>query len=133
MSKPNAQNPPTGAQLEILQVLQRASEPLSAAEVWTTISATREVARPTIATLLSRLEQSGWVTKNLDQKNPTYSANIKTSEAKSKIAENFLAKFFASSPSELVLSLFDQGKLTPQEIERLKKIVSEDFTSEESK
>lgn len=123
MSKSEQSPSPSGAQLEILEIVQRAEHPLSAPEIWSILCQTRDVSRPTVATLLARLEAGGWVSRQGIGRQARFTAKGSHEDAKTAIAETFLDKFFSASPSSLILSLIDSGKISAEELERLREIV----------
>lgn len=126
MSKSSGLRQPSGSQLEILAILNHAGKPLSAAEVWIELSKTREIARPTVATQLERMEAAGWVIRDGSGRKTTFQASYSFDTAETEIARGFLSKFFESSVSRLVSSLLGSGQVSKDELERLRELIEKE-------
>lgn len=114
---------PTGAQLEILEILSQAKDGMTAAEVWAKLNQTREAARTTVITLLQRLELRGWLDRDGEGRGAVYRCAHAPEEATAKIADGFLDRYFEGSASKLVLNLLGEGKLSREEIGRLRAVL----------
>lgn len=125
-NNPHPSEPPTGAQLEILETVSHAGpKGMTAAEVWSQLSKGREVARTTVITLMQRLEQRGWISREGDGRGAIYRSLHAPEQASARIADGFLARFFDGSPSKFVLNLLGEGRISEDELERLKVILRE--------
>lgn len=120
----NNPEPPTGAQLEILEVLAEAG-PLTAAEVWARMSVDKEIARTTVITLLQRLESRGWLVRAGAGRGAVYRSLHTAENATASIADGFLGRYFDGSASKLVHNLLGEGKLSAGEVARLREILDE--------
>ena len=116
---------PSGAQLEILQRVSNSPKGLTAAELWAEMNADKAVARTTVITLLQRLELKGWLSKTGEGRGAVYLCLHAPEHATAKIADGFIDRFFGGSASKLVLNLIGNGKLSGEEIDRLKEILAE--------
>lgn len=125
MSKtPRPTEAPTGAQLEVLEIINAAgNDGLTAVEVWNRLNEGREVARTTVITLLQRLEQRGWLKRVGDGRGAIYQPLFPLEQASARIADGFLGRFFDGSASKMVLNLLGNGRLSEEEITNLRSIL----------
>jgi len=126
MSKsPRPSELPTGAQMEILEAVAAAGDRgLSAPEVWTKLSEGRDVARTTVITLLQRLEQRGWLSRQGDGRGAIYRSLHAPEQATARIADGFLGRYFEGSASKFVSNLLGEGQISQDELERLRSIIA---------
>lgn len=122
------QDPPetslTPAQYEILQAAWSLPDGASVAEIWETVSATRPVARTTILNLVDRLEKRGWLARRKVDGVFRYTPTVDRETAASNVAAEFVDAFFSGSASELVMSLVGSKRISPDEIEQLRKLLN---------
>lgn len=116
---------PTGAQLEILQIVAKSDGGMTAAEVWQSIQTQRPIARTTVITLLQRLQDRGWLAREGEGRGAVYRALYEPDQATTAIVDGFLGRYFGGSPAKMVMSLLGSGKLSNDEISRLKKLLDE--------
>jgi BlaI family transcriptional regulator, penicillinase repressor len=115
----------TSDQIEIMNVLWQSGKPLTAAEIWQELSASRRVARTTVVTLVKRLAKRGWVSQEGEARGATYQPACAESEATGRVSEDFLARFFGGSPSRFVMNLVGSGSLSEVEVAKLKAVLAE--------
>jgi predicted transcriptional regulator len=115
----------TAVQLEIMQVVWNAPAGATVAEIWDAISQGREVARTTVLNLVTRLDERGWLKRRKTEGVYRYVATIDRDTASANAASRFVDDFFGGSASELVLSLIGSQRLTPAELDQLKKLVEQ--------
>lgn len=113
----------TGAQHEIVQLLWEQTDPLSVTEVWQILD--RPVARTTVLTWIQRLEKRGWLTRVEDETGLRYRANRAPGDAAANAAVRIVDSLFGGSPSGLMMALAGRGKIAPEEVARLRRLVEE--------
>ena len=101
------------AELAVLQVLWEAGEPLPLAQILTALHARRGWADSTVKTLLRRLQEKGAVTL---EKRGVYAAAIAQKDYHGAANRSFLDKLYQGSAKNLVASLVQEGRLTPEDI-----------------
>jgi predicted transcriptional regulator len=122
MSQP--EGPLTGAQLEILDVVWgRGDAGATVAEIWQQLSAKRPVARTTVLTMVTRLEQRGWLIRGEGERGYRYTAACDRGRATGQVAAQFLDEVFGGSATELVRSLLGSRRITPEEVGRLREVL----------
>jgi predicted transcriptional regulator len=115
----------TAVQFEIMQVVWNAPSGATVAEIWEAISEGREVARTTVLNLVARLDERGWLKRRKSQGVYRYVATLDRDTATANAASRFVDDFFGGSASELVLSLLGSQRLSPAELDELKKLVEQ--------
>src|SRR5947209_19585557 len=75
----------------------------------------------TILTLMRILKAKGYLSTRKEGRAFKFAPKVDRDTAARKAVHQLLAKFFAGSPSELVLSFLREEELTPQELDAIKK------------
>ena len=74
----------------------------------------------TILTLMRILKTKGYLSSRKEGRAYVFMPRVDRDTAARKAVHQLLSKFFAGSPSELVLSFLREEELTPQELDALK-------------
>jgi len=122
MTAKNALPPLSEAQLEIMNVVWDAGE-VSVTAMWQTLAERRRLARNTVQTLMSRLEEKGWLRHREDGNAFHYRAAIDRSRARRQLARRLVDTVFAGSAEGLVLALIDGGGISPDEAARIRRLI----------
>src|SRR5881396_3209726 len=83
----------------------------------------------TILTLMRILKVKGYLSSRKEGRAFVFVPKVDRNTVARKAVHQLLSKFFAGSPSELVLSFLREEELTPQELDAIKKkikVLSED-------
>lgn len=75
----------------------------------------------TILTLMRILRVKGYLTCRKDGRAHVYTPRVNRETAARKAVRHVLAKFFAGSPGELVLSFLRDEEITPDQLDELKR------------
>jgi predicted transcriptional regulator len=75
----------------------------------------------TILTLMRILKEKGYLSSRKEGRAFVFVPRVDRDTAARKAVHQLLSKFFAGSPSELVLSFLREEELTPQELDAIKK------------
>ena len=75
----------------------------------------------TILTLMTILKGKGYLSSRKEGRAFVFIPRVDRDTAARKAVHQLLSKFFAGSPSELVLSFLSEEELTPQELDAIKK------------
>jgi predicted transcriptional regulator len=114
---------PTGRELEILKVLWEIG-PANVRAVYRCLlerqPAGKDLAYNTVQTLLRIMDDKGLVTHELDGRAFVYSARFSRDQS----AARFLDRVFDGAASQLVASLLQAERITPDELKRLEALVS---------
>jgi len=95
------------------------------AEVAEALAGTDGSAYTTILTLMGILRDKGYLSCRRDARAHVFTPRVSRDVAARKAVRQVLAKFFAGSPSELVLSFLRDEDLSPEELDQLKKKIQE--------
>jgi BlaI family transcriptional regulator, penicillinase repressor len=77
----------------------------------------------TILTLIRILKAKGYLTCRKEGRAHVFTPSVDRNTVARKAAHQLLSKFFAGSPSELVLSFLRDEELTPEELDQIKEII----------
>jgi predicted transcriptional regulator len=125
--EPRMPRPPdaalTAVQFEIMQVVWDAPEGASVADVWDAVGRQREVARTTVLNLVGRLVKRGWLNRRKVGGVYRYFAAIDRQTTTATVAGKFVDEFFGGSAAELVMSLVGSRRISPAEIDELRRLL----------
>ena len=79
--------------------------------------------RTTIQVQMSRLEKKGWLTHRSMGRTFYFRALRDRDEARATIARHVTKRVFGGSCADLIKCLFNHEKISPDEIERLRKLL----------
>ena len=117
------------AQLEIMNVVWDRGE-TTVAEVWSVLAASRSVARNTVQTLMTRLEEKGWLRhrpSDVGRGGQTfhYRAVHARQATLGRLVQRLVDTAFAGSRSGLMLALLEGRDITPEEAERIRALIDQ--------
>jgi len=79
----------------------------------------------TILTLMRILKDKGYLSSRSEGRAFVFVPKVDRDTAARKAVHQLLAKFFAGSPGELVLSFLREEELTPKDLEKIKRKIME--------
>ena len=83
----------------------------------------RSLAYNTVQTLLSRLEQKGYLKHHLKGRAHVYAPSIKRKEVIKTTVSDFLSRLFGGDPKPLVQFLAEDGKIDEEDIRKLRELI----------
>ena len=114
------------AQYEILEAIWEVGPPgASGLQIWERISQKRQVVRTTVINLVTRLAARGWLTRIEANEAIRFWPTMPREQVEALVAEDFVESFFGGSASQLILSLLGRQKISPKEVEQVKKVYEE--------
>jgi predicted transcriptional regulator len=116
--------PLSDAQLEIMQVIWDRGE-ATVAEVWRAIGRQRPVARNTVLTTITRLEEKGWVRHRSVGNTFVYAAVHPRQTVQASMALKLIDAAFEGSAAGLVMTLLEGGRLPEEEAERIRAMLQQ--------
>jgi predicted transcriptional regulator len=111
--------PLSEAQLEIVNIVWDKRE-ATVPEVWRELAKRRPVARNTISTMIARLEEKGWLRHRVRDGIHVYSPAQPRKKVLARLVHRLVDAAFEGSAEGLVLALLEGGRLTVEEVERIK-------------
>ena len=125
-------NPTVGEQeLELLAAI-REKGPISAGDMAKTFGEPRGLARTTVLTMMERLRKKGYLARSEESGVFRYSLKSGAEDTMKGLVGDFVNRTLGGSLAPFVSYVVDSGKLSPEEIESLRKIV-ESFDAEDAK
>ena len=107
---------------EILRLVWRLKE-ATVQEVREQLPADRTLAYNTVQTLLSRLEQKGYVRHRDKGRAHVFSPRVEPQEVIKTTVREFLGRLFGGDPKPLVQFLAEDGKIDEEDIKRLRQLI----------
>jgi len=114
--------PLSEAQTEIMNVVWDLKE-ATMNQVWSALSAARDIARNTVQTQLTRLVEKGWLTHRSEGKAFYYRATVRREAARSLVVQRVVDAVFGGSAEGLVMSLLDGRTLSRAEADRIRALI----------
>lgn len=111
----------TEAELEIMNVLWAAKEPMTAQQV-SDVLKSKEWKYSTIATLFSRMVDKGTVTYERRGRFFYYTPAVDEKEYKVSETKSFISNLYNGSVKNLVASLFESRQMSADDIDEIKKL-----------
>ena len=111
------------AQLQIMNVIWDSPGGAGVAEVWKTLSARRSVARNTIQTMLTRLEEKGWLSHREEGPGFRYFARRPRHATLRRIVGKLVETAFAGSADGLVMALLQGRGVSKEEAQRIRRMI----------
>jgi BlaI family transcriptional regulator, penicillinase repressor len=119
------QPPPLSeAQLEIMNIVWDRGE-VTVGEIWHELASRRPVARNTVQTLVSRLEEKGWLAHSGEAAVFRYRALHPRKATLRHLLRRLVDTAFGGSTEGLVMTLLDEQPLTPEEAQRIRALVEQ--------
>jgi predicted transcriptional regulator len=116
--------PLSARQIEIMNIVWSQGK-ATVAEVWEAMSAQRKVARNTIQTLMTRLEEKGWLGHLEDGPAFRYFARRRREATLRGMLEQMVNTVFAGSADSLVMALLESRGVSPDEAERIRAMIAQ--------
>ena len=97
---------------------------VTVADVRAALSASRDVARNTVQTMMVRLEERGWLTHREDGRTFVYSAKLARKASLGAKVSQMVDRMFSGSPEEMVTALIEYRGLTAEEAKRIREMIN---------
>jgi predicted transcriptional regulator len=136
MSKKNQTPPPplSEAQMEIMAAVWRGGPGgATVAEVWAVLSRRRKVARNTVQTLMTRLEDKGWLGHRAEGTAFRYYARRARETTLRGLVGRLVDAAFGGSAEGLVTALLDGRGLSGDEAGRIRRLIERAEANPESR
>jgi predicted transcriptional regulator len=117
---PKAELPPLSeAQLEIINVVWDQGT-ATVGKIWKVLAKRRSLSRNTVSTMVTRLEEKGWLRHRVVGGTYLYSATHPREKVLPRMVHRLVDAAFQGSAEGLVLTLLEGGRLSAEEVERIK-------------
>lgn len=115
----------TDAELDVMEVLWGAEEPLTAADIAERIDPTRDWTLATVKTMLSRLAAKAAISYRVEGRRFLYSPAIERESYVGLESRRFVDKLFGGRLSPLVARLAEEDSLDDEDIAAIEAILKE--------
>ena len=117
---PKPELPPLSeAQLEIINIVWDQGT-ATVGQIWKVLAKRRSVSRNTVSTMVTRLEEKGWLRHRVVGGTFLYSATHPREKVLPRMVHRLVDAAFQGSAEGLVLTLLEGGRLSAEEVERIK-------------
>ena len=121
---PERSRPPLSeAQLEIMKVVWDRGE-VTVADVWKAVTSRRKVSRNTVLTLLTRLEEKGWLSRDEEGHAFRYRATVPRDVTLGTMIGRLVDTAFGGSAEGLVMALLHGRRVSREEARRIRTMIS---------
>jgi BlaI family transcriptional regulator, penicillinase repressor len=107
------------AQLEIINVVWDQGT-TTVGKIWKALARRRPVSRNTVSTMVTRLEEKGWLRHRVVGGTYLYTAARPRGKVLPRMVQRLVDAAFQGSAEGLVLTLLEGGQLSADEIERIR-------------
>jgi BlaI family transcriptional regulator, penicillinase repressor len=121
MTKPELP-PLSEAQLEIMNIVWDQGN-VTVGKIWKVLGKRRSISRNTVSTMVTRLEEKGWLRHRVRGGTFLYLATHPRVKVLSRMVHRLVDAAFQGSAEGLVLTLLEGGRLSAEEVERIKAMV----------
>ena len=111
--------PLSEGQLEIVNIVWDQGE-VTVGDVWRALTKRRAVSRNTISTMITRLEEKGWLRQRVKAGSYSYTAAFPREKVLPRLVRRLVDGAFQGSAEGLVFALLEDGRLSPEEVGRIK-------------
>ena len=111
--------PLSDAQLEIMNIVWDQGT-ATVGEIWKMLAKRRSVSRNTVSTMVTRLEEKGWLRHRASGGTYVFSAVQPREKVLPRLVRRLVDAAFQGSAEGLVLTLLEGGRLSAKEVERIK-------------
>src|SRR5829696_2913377 len=108
---------------DVMNVLWSAGSPLAAADVVARLAGVRRWNPRTVKTLLNRLINKGALAYEARGKRYLYRPKVTREQCVREETRSFLSRVFGNAPGAMLLHFVAQAKLSPEEVEALKRLL----------
>lgn len=123
----------TDLQLAILRVIWDRGE-LTVQDIWETLHADRGLAQSTVATMLSRLERRGVVTRRAESRQYHYRATVTEQDVQHSMVAELTERLFDGDITALMQHLLSGEDISPGDLAKIRDMIDRvETTARESK
>jgi predicted transcriptional regulator len=114
--------PLSEAQMEIINIVWDQGE-ATVGSILKTLAERRPLSRATVSTMVSRLEEKGWLRHRVIGGTFLYSVTRPRGKILPRLVHQFIDTAFQGSAEGLVLTLVEEGRLSAEEVKRIRAIL----------
>jgi len=115
---------PTESELEILQILWTKGL-ATVREVHEELASLKEVGYTTTLKLMQIMHEKGLVKRDDSMRTHVYQAAVNKEKTQKHLLGKMIDSLFGGSPTQLVIQALGEGKASPEEIEKIQRILND--------
>lgn len=115
---------PTESELEILQILWTKGL-ATVREVHEELASSKEVGYTTTLKLMQIMHEKGLVKRDDSMRTHVYQAAVNKEKTQKHLLGKMIDSLFGGSPTQLVIQALGEGKASPEEIEKIQRILND--------
>jgi len=115
----------TEHELEIMKVIWERGSGATVRDVYEELLKTRRIAYTTVMTVMGVLEQKGRLKKTVTGRAYVYMPSQPQSEVVTGMVRDFVSRVFNGMSKPLLVSMLEDGKITEEELDEVKKLLKE--------
>jgi predicted transcriptional regulator len=123
MTPQDSRPPLSEAQLELMNVVWDRGE-VTVADVWKAVASRRQVSRNTVLTMLTRLEEKGWLSRDEERHAFRYRATVPREVTLGTMIRRLVDTAFGGSAEGLVMALLHGRGVSREEARRIRTMIS---------
>ena len=123
MAPEHSRPPLSEAQFEIMHVVWDRGE-VTVADVWKAVASRRKVSRNTVLTMLTRLEEKGWLSRDEEGHAFRYRATVPREVTLGTMIGRLVDTAFGGSAEGLVMALLHGRGVSREEARRIRAMIS---------
>ena len=123
MTPEHSRPPLSEAQMEIMNVVWDRGE-VTVADVWKAVASRRKVSRNTVLTMLTRLEEKGWLSRDEEGHAFRYRATVPREVTLGTMIGRLVDTAFGGSAEGLVMALLHGRGVSKEEARRIRTMIS---------
>jgi predicted transcriptional regulator len=112
----------SGLQIAVMRVLWRQGE-AAVTQVQAALQGERDLAPTTIATVLSRLEESGLVTHRVEERRYVYRAIVTENQVRRSMVADLVDRLFQGDPSAMIDHLINESDVSADDLAHIKALL----------
>ncbi len=112
----------SGLQMAIMRVLWKLGE-AAVTQVQAELHGERNLAPTTIATVLSRLEETGLVTHRVDERRYVYRALVTESQVRRSMVADLVDRLFQGDPSAMIGHLINESDVSADDLAHIEALI----------
>lgn len=125
MPHPKRLSPLSDAQLEIMNAVWDLHE-ASVGDVWKVLSEQRPVARNTVQTMMTRLDEKGWLKHRQQGRAFLFKASVARDSTLRTLVDRLVETAFSGSAEGLVIAMLEGRGLSDEEADRIRKLIDDE-------
>lgn len=111
-------------ELDVMKVIW-ASERTTVRQIWETLYPHKKLAYTTVATVVKKIEEKGFVTCDKQNRTYVYRPAVPKADVSQNLLRDLIDKFFEGSAANLVTALVHSKDIDQEDLQRIQRLMQE--------